>query len=432
MSIIGPRLKPTLGTAGAVLLGLGAIVGTGIYVSVGLAAGVAGAAIVPALVLAGALAMCNGLSSAQLAAAHPVSGGSYEYGYRYLNHWLGFAAGWLFMVAKGASAATAALGFSAYLRALVSLGDSWQTPIALALVLAMTLLVLTGLRSTARVNAGIVLLSIGALLLFVLVALPSAWDQRARFIADVIPTDARGNAALLQAAALMFVAFTGYGRVATLGEEVIEPRVTIPRAIFWTVFLSFLLYVGVATMAVAATDATALGAAATEGLPLSWAVAQLGHPQVAKLVALGAILAMVGVLLNLILGLSRVLLAMARRGDMPAVFARLNSAATSAPAAVLAVGVVIAVIVSFGTIKTAWSFSAFTVLLYYAITNLAALRLPASARFVPRAFAIAGLAGCVSLAWFIETRIWVVGLGVLTAGLAWHWFAQRLTAPRRG
>jgi basic amino acid/polyamine antiporter, APA family len=420
----GRRLKRTLGTPGAVLLGLGAIVGTGIYVSIGLAAGVAGAAIVPALALAAFVAGCNGLSSAQLAAIHPVSGGTYEYGYRYLNHWLGFTAGWLFLIAKGASAATAALGFAGYLRSLGELEITWQTPIALALVVAMTIIVLTGLRSTSRVNAGIIVISIGALLIFIVVAIPSAWDNRMQFVADVMPTDSEGIVALLHAAALMFVAFTGYGRVATLGEEVIEPRKTIPRAIIWTVVVSFLLYIGVAAVAVGATSAAGLGAAARRGLPLSWVAQQLGNPVVANIVAVGAIIAMAGVLLNLILGLSRVILAMARRQDMPALFSRLNAAHTSAPAAVLVVGAVIAVIVLLGNIKSAWSFSAFTVLLYYAITNLAALRIPDADRFIPRTAAIVGFIGCLGLAWFVEPQIWLIGLGIVAVGLVWHGFAH--------
>ena len=86
-------------------MGLGAMIGTGVFVSLGLGAGIAGPAVLVALALAGGVALCNGLSSAQLAAANPVSGGTYEYGYRYLNSWAGFTAGWVFLIAKSASAA---------------------------------------------------------------------------------------------------------------------------------------------------------------------------------------------------------------------------------------------------------------------------------------------------------------------------------------
>lgn len=422
------QLARVLHTPGAVLLGLGAIIGTGVYVSIGIAAGVAGAMIVPALAIAAIIAMCNGLSSAQLAAVHPVSGGTYEYGYRFLNDWLGFSAGWLFLVAKSASAATAALGFAGYFRSLLDISDSWQIPLALGLVVGITLVVLAGMRNSSRVNAALVLVSVAALLVFVWVAGPIAWTNRDSILVNAWPASGDDTLSLLQAAALMFVAFTGYGRVATLGEEVVYPRHTIPRAIIWTVLLSFALYVVVATSAIGSTEASALGAATRDGLPLSWVAQQLDQPVVANIVAIGALFAMAGVLLNLVLGLSRVLLAMARRRDMPVQLARLDSTSTSAPAAVIAVGTVIALIASMGDIKAAWSFSAFTVLLYYTITNLAALRVAPADRFVPRAISVAGLAGCFALAWFVEMHIWLAGLAIIALGLMWHGVARKQCA----
>lgn len=407
-------------TSGAVLLGLGAIVGTGVYVSIGLAAGIAGAAIVPALLLAALLALCNGLSSAQLAVNHPVSGGTYEYGYRYLNHWLGFTAGWLFLIAKGASAAAAALGFTAYLRALLGIDSVWQTPLALLLVAAVTGVVLIGLRVTARLNGVLVTVTVGALLLFVIAALPTAWNGRARVAAGLVPASGREMGDLLHAAALMFVAFTGYGRVATLGEEVVEPRRTIPRAILWTVAASGGLYIAVALAAVGASSSEQLAAAARAGLPLSWLLQQLGKPVVALIVSAGAVVAMAGVLLNLVLGLSRVVLAMARRRDLPARLATLNTASTSAPAAVIIVGLGVTLAVTMGDIRSTWSFSALSVLLYYAITNLAALRIAPNERFVPRAVSLLGLGGCLALAGFIEGWVWLYGITLLIAGLLVH------------
>ena len=106
------QLQRELGLAGATVTGLGSILGTGVFVSLAIAAGITGPSVILAIVLAAGLALCNALSSAQLAAAHPISGGTYEYGYKYLSPRLGFTAGWLFLCAKTASAATAALGFA--------------------------------------------------------------------------------------------------------------------------------------------------------------------------------------------------------------------------------------------------------------------------------------------------------------------------------
>lgn len=423
------QLKRELGVSGATLMGLGSIIGTGIFVSVGLAAGVAGPSVLIAIGVAALVATCNGLSSAQLAANHPVSGGTYEYGYRYLRPWLGFTAGWVFLLAKSASAATAALGFAGYLLDFLGVDSTrWLTPAALLAVLALTLIVLGGIRRSNIANAAIVAVTLLALIVFVLAGLPSV--ERANFT-PFSPAQGRdGLAGLLQATALMFVAYTGYGRIATLGEEVREPRRTIPRAIIATLLVSMVLYVAVAFVGIGAVGADQLALAAAElAAPLEAAARTFGIPAVPALVAIGAVTAMLGVLLNLILGLSRVLLAMGRRRDMPPAVARLDQQGTTPVVAVPVMGIVIAALVLVGDVRTTWSFSAFTVLVYYALTNLAALRMPAGERLYPRWLAWAGLGACLFLAFWVETPIWVAGLALIAVGLVWHWLAPRLFSP---
>jgi APA family basic amino acid/polyamine antiporter len=139
---------------------------------------------------------------------------------------------------------------------------------------------------------------------------------------------------------------------------------------------------------------------------------------------------MLGVLLNLILGLSRVALAMGRQGDLPPAFARLKAEGTPS-AAVVGVGLAICGLALTGRVETTWAFSAFTVLIYYAITNLAALRLPAEARLYPRAVAMLGLFACLFLAFWVPMDVWLSGLAVLCAGLAWHLFVARRWRRRR-
>ncbi len=227
----------------------------------------------------------------------------------------------------------------------------------------------------------------------------------------------------------MFVAFTGYGRIATLGEEVRDPRRTIPRAIVTALVLVTILYVAVAGVSVAAVGAPALSSVSAGTAPLVTAARSLTFAPAGPLVTVGAMTAMLGVLLNLSLGLSRVLLAMGRRRDMPAVFGRLNLTAGQPRAAVLGVGVLVALLVAIGNVKTTWSFSAFTVLCYYAITNLAALAQPAEERRWPRCVSIAGLLGCLGLAFFVDVRVWLVGLGLVLLGLVWQWFAMHRPKP---
>jgi APA family basic amino acid/polyamine antiporter len=280
------------------------------------------------------------------------------------------------------------------------------------------------------VNVIIVSVTILALVLFVGGGLPSLREMGTEHLLPLLGggvDQERGPIpSLLYATALMFVAYTGYGRIATLGEEVRDPGRTIPRAIVLTLAVSATLYVTVGLVAVGSVGSGFLARATSgEAAPLEVVAGTFALPGVAGVVALGAITAMLGVSLNLILGLSRVLLAMGRRGDMPRVVARLDEERTTPWVAVSVIGILVAGLASVGSVEITWSFSAFTVLLYYAITNLAALQLSPEERLFPRAFAWAGLFGCLFLAFWVDLVILVIGLALVGAGLLWHLYRRR-------
>ncbi|BAZ48206.1 amino acid permease-associated region [Nostoc sp. NIES-4103] len=414
-----PQLQRELGVFGATLMGLGSIVGTGVFVSIGIAAGIAGPAVILAVAIGAIVATCNGLNSAQLAANHAVSGGTYEYGYKYLTPAFGFTAGWMFLVAKTASAATAALGFAGYLLNIVGVSANWVVPIALLTVIIMTLIVLSGIRRSNVANTVIVSVTLLSLGFFILVCLPRVTVVG---IDNLTPFFTSSPGAILHASALMFVAYTGYGRIATMGEEARSPRKTIPQAMIVCLLLTMLLYIAVATVGIGAVGVDVLSNATgqAKAAPLEVAVRSVAGSGAALVLAVGAMTAMLGVLLNLILGLSRVLLAMGRRGDAPRFLARLNQQQTSPYWAVIVVGGAIAALVLLGNVKTTWSFSAFSVLIYYAVTNLAALRLSPSERLYPVWVGWIGLVSCLFLAFWVESAIWQTGLGLIVAGLIWH------------
>jgi APA family basic amino acid/polyamine antiporter len=418
-------LRRELGLGGAVVTGLGSIVGTGVFVSIAIAAGVTGPSVVLAVVVAAFVAMFNGLSSAQLAAAHPVSGGTYEYGHRLINRRVGFTAGWLFMAAKSASAATAALGFAGYLLATLGVdGGRWaRVGIGIAALVVITALVLAGIRRSAAANAVIVSVAIGALLVFAVVGLADAETTRfSPFLID-------GGPGFLEATALLFVAYTGYGRVATLGEEVRDPARTIPIAVVVTLAVSMVVYLAVAASGVAAAGHEALaGSVGGSVAPLQAIADDAGRSWMATIVGIGAIAAMLGVLLNLVLGLSRVLLAMGRRREVPARLGELDASGRTPSAAVLVTTVIVGGLVLIGDVRATWEFSAFTVLGYYAITNAAALRLAPEHRRFPRFIAWAGLVACLFLAFWVTPAAWLAGLGVIAAGMLWQTVALRRVA----
>lgn len=405
------QLQRTTGLPGAVLLGLGSIIGTGAFVSIGFGAELAGSYLVWAIALAALVAACNGLSSAQLAAIHPVSGGTYEYGYRFLNHDLGFTAGWLFVLAKSASAATAALAIGTTIAHAMDWSGGAERWLSVAVLVLLTALVLGGLKRSNRANAVLVTIALAALVLFigysftlepVLTAIEAA--QEPKHWTDI-----------LAAAALLFVAYTGYGRIATMGEEVQEPRHTIPRAIVTTVLVVTILYlfIGVALLNFPLGTAQSLVLA-------DLALAQQAPVWLYTAIAIGAVVAMAGVVLNLLLGISRVVLAMARRNDLPVRLATLNKQRTSAPAAIGFTAAVMLILILIGDLKVAWSFSAFTVLVYYSLTNLAALQVSAELRFVPRWISLFGLIACLALAAYVEFSVLLYGVGLVLIGLIWH------------
>ncbi|HEX7896878.1 MAG TPA: amino acid permease [Planctomycetota bacterium] len=400
-------LKRVIGPVGAVGFGLGAMVGTGVFVYTGHAAGMAGPAVLLSLALAGVAAACNGLSSASLAAVHPRSGGTYEYASRRLSPWAGFLAGWLFLAAKTTSAAATALAFGAYAGAATGL-----PPLALsgALAVAATLLLLFGLARAGLVNLVLVALSVAALAAFVATGLPRV------SAGNFAPFAPRGAAGVLSAAAFLFVAYAGYGRIATLGEEIENPRRNIPLALVAALAVAAVLYLAVTATAVGSIGAAAFArAAATTGAPLE---AAAGPGWVKAALAFGAATALGSVFLNLLLGLSRMAFAMARGGDLPGALARVN-AASSPFAAALAAGILVGGLILVRDVRKLASVSAFTVLVYYGLTNLAALRLAREERLVHPAVAWAGLGFCLSLAAAIPPRELAIGAGILAAGALW-------------
>jgi len=414
MSSSANQLKRVVGLPGAILMGLGSIIGAGVFVSLGLGEQIAGPSVLLALVIGGGVATCNGLSSAQLAANHPVSGGTYEYGHRWLSPYLGFSAGWMFLCAKSASAATAALGFATYF------APDHTIAVGLGTVTVLTIVTLTGMQRSNAVNAVIVSAVLLSLLAYVAIGLPSLQINN-EFLSPIF--DSTRKSAFLEATALMFVAYTGYGRIATLGEEVREPQRTIPVAIIVTLVLTVLLYLGVC--------AVSLAHAQGQGFESLCLLAEkMGGTTFGMILALGAALAFLSVLLNLLLGLSRVALAMGRRGDLPKNVGQVKETTKVPAAATVLVALIISGLVCVGDLKLTWSFSAFTVLVYYAVTNLCAIRLKKEERLYPAWISYLGLFACLSLAFFVEWRALSTGLALVVIGLGWKFVTSRKQTAR--
>ena len=410
------RLVRRLGMPDAIVIGLASMIGAGVFAVFAPAAQAAGSWLLAGLALALVVATCNATSTAQLAATYPTSGGTYVYGRKQLGPWWGFAAGWSFVIGKTASCAAMATTFAAY-----TVPGPWQRPVAAVAVLALTAVSWRGITRTAGLARVLVAVVLVALAVAILGAL----------LGGGTPTGAGGGVApgphgVLQAAGLIFFAFAGYARVATLGEEVREPARTIPRAIVTTLALVAALYA-----VVALTLLHVLGPAglAASHAPLADAVAAGSASWAVPVVRVGAAAASLGALLALLAGVARTSLAMAREGDLPRTLAAVHPRFHVPHRAEAAVGACVAVAVLLVDLRELIGFSSTGVLLYYAVANLAALTQRPAQRRYPRGLQVLGVVGCVVLVLTLPPASLLAGLGVLAAGLLARALVRRRRRP---
>ncbi|WP_439659479.1 APC family permease [Lentzea sp. HUAS TT2] len=416
----GDRLARRLGTGDAVVIGLGSMIGAGVFAAFGPAARAAGTGLLIGLVIAAVIAYCNAVASAQLAAVYPTSGGTYIYGRERLGHWWGFAAGWGFVVGKTASCAAMALTFATY----AVPGPWWaQRAVAVAGVLGLAALNYRGVSKTVALTRVLVATSLTALAIVV---------AGIAFGGQVSASNLHwsGNVGVygvLQAAGLLFFAFAGFARIATMGEEVREPQRTIPRAIPRALGITVVVYliVGVAALLAAGPD---LLAAATA--PLATAAQEAGVGALAPVVRIGAALAALGALLSLIAGVGRTSLAMARHRDLPGWLSAVHPRHQVPHHAEIALAVVVSALVVTVDLRSVIGFSSFGVLVYYAIANTAAFTQPASDRRWPRWLNLLGVAGCLTLVATLPWQSVLTGLAMFAIGLTGRAITRTRRAPR--
>jgi APA family basic amino acid/polyamine antiporter len=405
MSTASGALARRLGLADAVALGLGAMIGAGVFSALAPAAQAAGSALLVGLGVAAVVAFANATSSARLAARYPESGGTYVYGRERLGPFWGYLAGWAFVIGKTASCAALALTFGNY---------AWPAHarlLAVGAVVVLTAVNTRGVEKTARLTYVLVAIVLASLAVIVVALLRSS-----NVTLDHLDMSGASALDVLRAAAFLFFAFAGYARIATLGEEVVAPERTIPRAIPVALAVTLAVY---ATVAVAALVAVGPYVLARTDAPLAEAVDTAGQYSTLPVVRAGAAVASLGVLLSLIAGVSRTVLAMARRHELPHALAAVHPRSHVPARAEVAVATAVALIVLAADVRHAIGFSACTVLVYYAIANAAAFTLPVG-RSWPRAVAVVGFVGCAILAAVLPRASVLGGFGVLAVGaLVW-------------
>ncbi len=399
----------------AVGVGLGAIIGAGIFVVTGIAAGVSGPAFLVGLLVAGIIATFNALSSAQLASRYPHSGGTYEYGYILISPAFGFSAGWMFLVSKLAGAGFVAIGFGSYFYQLVPIGS----PITYS-VLAVILLTLAnyfGIKKAGVLNLVIVTITVLSLIYLAFSGIPEVNFENFKPFAQY------GISGIAEAAALLFFAFTGYGRIATLAEEVTNPKKTIPKAIIITIVTAILLYSVISVVAIGVIGTERMASSTS---PLQVVADALNTPAISIIITIGASTAMLVLLLSKILLISRVMLAMGRRNDLPTVFKNIHKKYRVPHIGILFTGLIILIITLVGSFEFIVRAATFTILLYYSITNIAAIKQPKEDSMYGRLIPTLGLIGCLAMSASLPLNVVFSGIGLLLAGFVIRFLFHRI------
>jgi basic amino acid/polyamine antiporter, APA family len=403
------ELQRRLGTGDAVVIGLGSMIGAGIFAALAPAAAAAGSGMLIGVAAAALVAYFNATSTARCAARYPESGGAYVYGRRQLGEFWGYLAGWGFVVGKTASCAAMALvvGFYAW--------PAHAHAVAVGAVLTLTAINYTGIRKSLLVTRVIVAVVLATLAGVTAIALTAPQSDLGRIELGV---DASAHG-VLQATGLLFFAFAGYARIATLGEEVRDPQRTIPRAIPMALGIATIVYAVVAIAVLAVLGSRRLAQSAA---PIADAVRVAGVAGWEPVVRIVAVLAALGSLLSLILGVSRTTFAMARDHYLPQQLSVVHPTFATPYRAEIAVGIAVAVLAGTTDIRNAIGFSSFAVLVYYAIANASAWTL--GARLIPAL----GLVGCIVVALALPLLSVAAGLAALVVGAVVYLLRRRRSA----
>ncbi|HUL39571.1 MAG TPA: amino acid permease [Methanomassiliicoccales archaeon] len=389
------ELQRTLGLFDAYAIGLGAIIGAGIFVVTGVAANLAGPALLLSLIIGAAVSAFTAISFAELAMRIPKEGGGYEFAHELVSPFGGFLSGWMWILSNVLTGTAVAIGFASYLAIFVPLPVNVMAALACLGVMAVNL---WGIRESTTFNDLLVVFKVAVLLIFVAIGIFLVHPE------NFAPFAPNGTLGVMQGAAIIFFAYAGFGRIAMISEEVIDPKRTVPMAIFLALITSTIIYMMVAGVSIGMVGSEALASSAS---PLSTAAA-LESPFLSKLVGLAALAATLSVLLTTLLGMSRVAFAMARNGDLPRTLTRLHPRTRTPIVAIVLFGGLMAIFCIFSSVLFAAALSNFGALVYYALVNASAIRMPRPT--YPRIIPMIGLVTCLGLLIFLGLQAWLFGV----------------------
>jgi len=409
-------LKREIGLFGATALGIGAIIGSGIFIVTGIVAGIAGPAMIISVLIAGVIALFSALCVAELSAYLPEEGGTYAYAQKLISPLAGFIAGWIWVFSNIFVGAAVSLGFAHYFATLFP--ALTVKGIAVFICLIFIIINYIGLKESTILNNLLVTLKVLILLFFI------AFGLGFFSTANLTPLAPAGISGILSGAALIFFAYTGFARVTIMAEEVQNPRVTIPRSIYLALAISTILYIFVSVIAVGLVGAPALS---RSGSPLADAIRVTGSSPAVLLISTGAMIATASVLLTTIMGISRIVFAMSRKGDLPAFLNRLHPRFNTPHYAIWLSGACMIAAILLADITLVVAVSTFAMLVFYLIADIAALRIPSDFQKYPRIVPLIGAVSCIALIGFLTINSWLIGCIGLVIGMVYYGIHRQVT-----
>jgi APA family basic amino acid/polyamine antiporter len=397
-------LKKTLNLLDATSVGIGAIIGAGIFVVLGIAIGYAGPSIVISIIVAGIVASFTAFSFAELGSAIPKEGGAYAFAFELISPFAGFMVGCLWLFAQIVAGAAISLGFASYFVAIFPIFP--LKTIAVAAALTLTGLNLVGIKQSTAVNNILVIVKIAILGLFIGFGVFQIHPQN---LSQFSPNGLFG---ILQGAGFIFFAYLGFGRIATLSEEVKNPERNLPLSVLIALVVSVVIYVLTGFTATGLQNYQIL---AQSGSPIAEAARATGNFTLVAAVSLGALIATTSVLLTNLIGLSRVAFAMARNGQLPKSIARVSSRFRTPYLSVLAMGALLTVLAFTLDLKQTAAITSFAILSVHLAVNLSAIRLrkkmPSSIKFKVPLYPLIpslGFFSCIILMFSLPQESWIV------------------------
>ncbi|MET7288468.1 amino acid permease [Streptomyces sp. NPDC005573] len=430
----GHGLKRTMGLFQLICFGVGAIVGTGIFVGLSDSVAQAGPAVVISFILAAITCVFTAFSFAELGGAIPVSGSSYSFAYAGLGERTAFLVGWCLLLEYGVSISAVAVGWSQYVNELLHSLFGWQLPAAISagpadggvinlpavIVIAMgAVLLVRGIRESARATAAMAVVKIGILIAFCAIGY-SAFKH-----GNLTPFSPAGLGGIGAGTTAAFFSYIGFDAITTAGEEAKNPRRDIPVAILVCMGIVTLLYCAVA-VAVAAIGA--IGGKQVAGRPaaLSYVVNQVtGSAVGGGIIALGAVVAIASVVLAVMYGQTRILMSMARDGLVPRAFEKVSPRTATPVRGTVITAAVFALPAAFCPLDSVVNLCTIGTLAIMAVVNVVVIALRRREPGLKRSFRVPlypvmpvlGIVFCLYLMYETGWKTWIQFAVFLAVGL---------------